>query len=435
MNIHELTLKNYRCFEEKTFRFAERFNLLIGDNGSGKTAILDGLAIALASSLSFDKDTGVPAQIGEKDVRYVDSVQGETYTREQKFPSEVSSQGIAFGGASFWTKDVRLVSGPVHRPDEREHSFTSVIKRIQGGDSDVVLPVVAYYNAQRRWKHFDPQLADTVPPGSRTLGYRGCLDPVTGEKTLHLWFKTLELQALQEGQNIGILESARQAILECIESSRRIWFNIRKNELLLRFPDREVPFRELSDGYRNMLAMVADIAMRCATLNPALMNDATKETPGVVLIDEIDLHLHPKWQRRVVGDLMRAFPKVQFIATTHSPFIIQSLPPQDGVQLINLDNPQATDFANKSVEDIAEKVQDVDVPQRSQRFLDMMKTAEEYYSILGQAKQSTPEELHRLKVLLDELMLRFSDDPAYHALLKMERVASGIDGGNHSEAD
>ena len=80
----------------------------------------------------------------------------------------------------------------------------------------------------------------------------------------------------------------------------------------------------MSDGYRNMLSMVADIAYRMALLNPQLLDKVTEETDGVVLIDEIDLHLHPAWQRYVVKTLKDIFPKVQFIVTTHAPSIIAS---------------------------------------------------------------------------------------------------------------
>jgi predicted ATP-binding protein involved in virulence len=177
--------------------------------------------------------------------------------------------------------------------------------------------------------------------------------------------------------------------------------------------------------------MVADIAVRCATLNPHLAGEAALLTPGVVLIDEIDLHLHPKWQRRIVGDLLAAFPNIQFIATTHSPFVIQSLPPVEGVQLINLDNPDAEDFANKSVEDIAADLQGVENPQRSKRWQDMMEAAEEYYAVLRDAKGKSPEEVARLKNRLDELSLPFSDDPAYQALLVSERVAAGLNEEAH----
>ncbi|HJT32510.1 MAG TPA: AAA family ATPase, partial [Pirellulales bacterium] len=149
---------------------------------------------------------------------------------------------------------------------------------------------------------------------------------------------------------------------------------------------------------------------------------------GVVLIDEVDLHLHPKWQRRVVGDLMRVFPKVQFVGTTHSPFVIQALPPSDTVRLLNLDDPHADDFANKSVEDISEQVQGVELPQRSRRYLDMLKAAEEYYRVLREMPNASDEEKQRLSGRLDELSLPFSDDPAYQAFLHFQRTAAGHNG-------
>jgi predicted ATP-binding protein involved in virulence len=115
-------------------------------------------------------------------------------------------------------------------------------------------------------------------------------------------------------------------------------YDVAGDELLGVFADgRRLPFRLLSDGVRNMLALVADVARRAATLNPHLGADAARKTPGVVLIDEVDLHLHPRWQRRVLDDLRRTFPLVQFVATTHSPFIVQSLGPGE---LLTLDKPE-----------------------------------------------------------------------------------------------
>jgi predicted ATP-binding protein involved in virulence len=85
----------------------------------------------------------------------------------------------------------------------------------------------------------------------------------------------------------------------------------------------KVVYSILSDGQKAILTIVGDIARRAALLNPHLDNPAA-ETPGVVVIDEIDLHLHPRWQRRIMEDLRRVFPKIQFIATTHSPIIISA---------------------------------------------------------------------------------------------------------------
>ena len=83
--------------------------------------------------------------------------------------------------------------------------------------------------------------------------------------------------------------------------------------------------KHLSDGYKNTLSMIADIAYRMAVLNPWLLDNVLAETPGVVLIDEIDLHLHPLWQQRIIGDLRSIFPKVQFIVSTHAPIVISSV--------------------------------------------------------------------------------------------------------------
>lgn len=82
---------------------------------------------------------------------------------------------------------------------------------------------------------------------------------------------------------------------------------------------RRMPVGMLSDGHRSTLGMVADIAYRMALLNPALGGRVVNETPGVVLIDEVNLHLHPLWQARILGDLRDIFPRVQFIVTTHAP--------------------------------------------------------------------------------------------------------------------
>jgi len=88
-------------------------------------------------------------------------------------------------------------------------------------------------------------------------------------------------------------------------------------------------FSNLSDGQRIMLTLIGDLVRRIVMLNPHLGEQALLETPGVVLIDELDLHLHPKWQRRVIHDLKKTFPRVQFVATTHSPQLIGEAGPEE----------------------------------------------------------------------------------------------------------
>jgi len=429
MRIDTLTLRNFSCFEQRQIHLADRFNLLIGDNASGKTSILDGLAVGLGAWFMGLQEATTTRHIHKDEVRFRSFLQGDTYTREKQFPVVVTCHGTVNGQSGVWSRELHSLEGRTTRQNAAwiEQIAKTLDEQVRAGEP-VILPVLSYYGTGRLWVQKRQKSIESLPPGSRFLGYLDCLDPASDEKRLLAWFKTREIQAIQTGKPIAVLEAVRQAIRACIEDTTHVWFNVAQDELLLRFADREVPFDYLSDGYRNMLAMAADIAVRCATLNPALNEEAIRETPGVVLIDEIDLHLHPKWQRHVVRDLLAAFPRIQFVATTHSPFIIQSLERTEGIRLLNLDNPEATDFVDKSVEDIAENVQGIAIPQRSQRFLDMMRAAERYYSTLRKSQTKSGEELEQLKRELDKLMLPFSDDPAYQAFLRMQRAASGIDG-------
>lgn len=97
-----------------------------------------------------------------------------------------------------------------------------------------------------------------------------------------------------------------------------------------------MPVDMLSDGLRNAIAMVADLAFRAYKLNPNLGERAALETPGVALIDEVDMFLHPSWQQTILASLRDAFPEVQFLVTTHSPQVISSVP-RECIRLLGVD--------------------------------------------------------------------------------------------------
>ena len=191
--------------------------------------------------------------------------------------------------------------------------------------------------------------------------------------------------------------------------------------MLVEFEENRVlPFDHLSDGQRTMLGLFCDIARRAALLNPHLGGNACDQTTGVVLIDELDLHLHPLWQRQVIDGLLKLFPKIQFICTTHSPFVIQAL--QEG-KLIMIDEEKAADFANMSIEDIAEVIQGIENPQRSKRHQDMLKAAEAYFTLLRRELPQSQKEITKLKDELNRLSAPFSNDAAYQAWLNIERLS------------
>lgn len=433
MRLDHIKLENFACFESASLDLAHRFNLIVGDNAKGKTSWLNGISVGIGAILPELPYAAQPTGI-RKDFAHARTIRfGDSITVERQYPVVVDCDGQFDGKPLQWCRDLLGEKG--RTSSQYASDIRRVGKRLAKSvqmAEPVVLPVLSFYGTGRLHVQKKQRQVSTLKPDSRFMGYLDCLDPASDAKRLLSWFKTQELAALQQGKPISSLEACRAAILSCIPDATKVWFDVQQDALLLETNGRIQSFSNLSDGFRNMLAMVADIAVRCATLNPHLGAHAALQTPGIVLIDEIDLHLHPRWQRRVVGDLLKAFPKVQFVATTHSPFIIQSLPPIDGVRLINLDAPAHDQpFANQSLEDIAESVQDVEMPQRSQRWQSMLKAAEEYYAVLRDAKGKTPDDVARLKNRLDELTLPFSDDPAYQALLKSERVAAGLNGEVH----
>ncbi|MGL4500210.1 MAG: AAA family ATPase, partial [Planktothrix sp.] len=264
---------------------------------------------------------------------------------------------------------------------------------------------------------------------SRTQGYFNCLHPYSHVKKLIEWLKQETESSLKSGQESDLLLVVKNAIYDCMKDED--WDDISyvfgeagQGDVLAKAKDgRLLPLRMLSDGVRNVLAMVADIAYRAAMLNPHLGRDAAKKTSGIVLIDEIDLHLHPSWQRHIVEDLHRTFPEIQFIATTHSPFIVQSL--RKG-KLLNLDPQESSEYYDQSIEDITENVMGVKLPQKSERFLKMKAAAKEYYAVLEESQDASPERKEQLKTKLDELSMPYSDNLAYHAYLEVKREAAGM---------
>lgn len=456
MKIHELRLKNFRKFEDSVFRFNTdtKVSVLIGDNATGKTAILDGLSIMMGSYL-LDFKTGAGRHIRKEEVRLKQITLGETVTLEPQWDegvsiscraslAEISIDNDAVGEEISWVRELKSENGKTTRIHAKNIANIGKAARtkVEKGE-EVLLPVLGYYGTGRLWH----QKQDTKlsKPESRAVGYKDCLDPASSHKLFFKWFAKYEQAAMQEGKRFRVLEAVRQAVKTCIPGCQNFYFSIQHQQLMIFLDSGELlSFDTLSDGYRNMLAIVADIAHRAARLNPHLMDEAAIKTPGIVLIDEVDLHLHPKWQRRVLNDLREAFPKVQFIVSTHSPFIIQSLKPGEVIDL-NSDLPTDTEaetaspapvesFSDRSIEDIVEEVMGVEVPSRSQRWQKMNEVAIEYYKLLDQAEGASNEAKEVLKEKLDKLSEPFSDNPAYHAFLEMKRIKAGLEesGQGHS---
>ncbi len=174
------------------------------------------------------------------------------------------------------------------------------------------------------------------------MGYARCLEAGTDYQLLADWLRYWSITSWRqriEAQQAGrphqltffdeALEGVRKAIDMCLHKAtgwHGVDYSAARDELVAQHPEHgELPISMLSDGIRNMFALVADIAFRMIKLNPEMGAKAVDETPGIVLIDEIDMHLHPSWQQQVIGMLRDAFPRVQFVLTTHSPQVLTTV--------------------------------------------------------------------------------------------------------------
>ena len=422
MKLKRLTLTNFRIFEQATFDFQPGMNLLVGINGVGKSSVLDALRMLLSHALqeftafrgrgrSFDidditigRDNLITELHFESDGFSASQLirkQQEEHIPIKKQEGQVRGQTYDIGENSRFTVHEGHISKDIKTASEQ--------------------PLAVYFSTRRSLPIMRGPSRRSSAGGQTAAFAEALLRRYLRLREFAEWWLAQEVLSQENADPIATrqLEILTNAVTRFLES----YTNLRavdepETTLLLDKESITLDVRQLSDGERGILALVFDLARRLSLANPEL-DDPLRDGKAVVLIDELDLHLHPRWQRTVVEKLTKTFPNCQFIATTHSPFIIQSLKPG---QLINLESENSSEeYVNKSVEDIAEFIMGTPMPQKSKRYQDMMKTAEQYFRLLRSTHPSSSEEKERLKQQLDELSIPFSDDPAYIALLKVER--------------
>jgi predicted ATP-binding protein involved in virulence len=208
----------------------------------------------------------------------------------------------------------------------------------EGGN--VVLPLISAYGTERLWIEPDPPRKERAGTNlrrkdrpSRLNGYSN-IQFLIHEEALFDWIETETLASLQNGTESTVFRVVKNAIIGCIDDATDLYYDVQRKEVVVVMRKHGPhPYELLSDGQRAMLTLVGDIAKKAITLNPHLNENVLDRTPGVVTIDELDLHLDPKWQRRVIRDLKRTFPAIQFIAATHSPQLIGEAEPQEIILL------------------------------------------------------------------------------------------------------
>lgn len=338
MRIDKIRIKNFKGFEEEIFQLNPLFTVFIGDNAKGKTSVLDALAVAVSSFLrGIDVAKHESRNIEKNEIRIV--------TKDGQPLPQLPVEIHAFGTVNDisinegWLRTVEKISPKKTntlfvKAKNIEKVAEDMLKLSRSGHN-VVFPVIAYHGTGRLWAEHEAKKTEYKKTGEGvSQAYLNCLSSKSSSKEFLSWYKTYEdeIRKFDQEKDKLLLKTFNSTVISMIPDNhwQNMAYSFAAEDLTGIFvtPNGEkekLQFRQLSDGYRNIIGMVADIAYRCIKLNPHLGENAVKETPGIVLIDELDLHLHPNWQRRIVEDFKNTFPGIQFVATTHSPFIIQSL--------------------------------------------------------------------------------------------------------------
>jgi len=326
MRLKRLRIENFRAKEEVTLEFGKRLTVLIGANGSGKTTILDGIAIALGAALTYLPTlSGRSFKKGDLHQRHnsiapytriaLETTTGLKWDRIQRRDKSKST-----------SKLVPAADGI--RALEQFLDATILEPMNQGGD--YLLPLFIYYGVSRALLEVPASRKGFTKKQHRFDALVHCLHADSRFRSAFMWFynKELEENRLQKEKKnfeatLKELDVVRSAITVMFPDISEPHIALNPLRFVVRQQGELMDIAQLSDGYKTLLGVVIDLSSRFAMANPHLDDPLAAE--AIVMIDEVDLHLHPSWQQHVVGDLLRTFKNTQFIITTHSPFIVEAV--------------------------------------------------------------------------------------------------------------
>ena len=399
MRLKSVTLRNFRCFEEAILDLHPRLTVLVGDNGSGKTALLDALVVGLSPILYYlssaeQRLTG----IGFRDTDF--RLEKGTNWKSDYIQIEIKAHSEKDITWDISKKNTKSASEPnklgqkalMDYINEIFHYLNSTESVKDSGTKIPLLPIFTYYGTGRGGHVKIPKRTHSNLPNNYEYppsALVNCLEQISDFKELLQWFDTTESSELraqkerdrnqkkmgkpkpqENNSDQSELETDASKYLMVVRKSLEILLGKKysdprfnsKHKFVVNSQDNdlELELSQLSQGYQSMLGVGMDFARRLAIGNRELsrfnQKDKIKQisrywemvgqeipdqweewedlienapalmAPGIMLIDEIDLHLHPSWQQRVLSDLMSAFPATQFIVTTHSPQILSTVP-------------------------------------------------------------------------------------------------------------
>lgn len=413
-----LELENVRCFGERQIldltddegRLAQ-WTILLGDNGVGKTTLLQCLAwmrpIPASKSPEDDNPDTIEPALDSEENKVWDSLLRKkarvqldlkaTLSADQKLGPQQKS------GMQKITTSVRMLGekGELQKRVPMQNHFPDLPNMTLRD-----LPIFAY-GADRRMGALNLENADlTDPLASLFSGPTELYD--AEEILLNLDYRAVKTSSKRNQKRLRQVKQILAAILPDIQEEKdidilgpKVGHLDEPSGVRFKTPYGWVPLSGLSLGYQTTLAWTIDLAYRLYKHYPKSSNPLAE--PAIVLVDEIDLHLHPRWQRQIVDDLAVHFPKTQFVATTHSPLIVQAAPYANLVVLQEKNGQVAIENQPLFIEgwrpDQILTSELFGTPARSPKYERLIT---ERNALLGKMKRNASEE-KRLKILEAEL--------------------------------
>lgn len=333
MRIDKIQIENFKNFEKLEVEFEKGVNLFVGSNGSGKTSILEAINVALGGFFSLQE---------QKMQRGIELSESRIITVNDKnirIPKTSITAYSELIGKS-WTRNFnsKTKNNDVKYLKPAGEYGNKILDGFYKTNYEVA-PLIAYYSTQRLFKDASQSAKQKYDPlAGRRNGYLQCLRDNAIKGTLLEWLgnavtsrATKQIKGV-ELENL-VLENVDKAITKTL-----VYFldDLKEEEIkiyqepdfdfdvfLQLKPDFALPINYYSDGFRNLIYLIIDIIWRASQLNPWLrLEELAEKQFGCVTIDEIDLHLHPKWQAKTIGILQDLLPNVQFFITTHSPTVV-----------------------------------------------------------------------------------------------------------------
>ena len=324
MKLERVEIENYRAIERMELPLRPQLTVLHGANAHGKTSVLSAIALGLGaitallpdvSSIAFlntDLRGSRPSRVG---LRTVDGVE---WYRQRRGPRRTTGR-----------RQLRDALKPVIDADRE-------------GRDTLDLPIVAFYDANRAAIDVPHRRRNFKTEFPRYAALEGALSPHITFREFFKWFYAMENEENRKrargdsGYRLPELTAVRSAIESMVPgiSDPRIEMRPLRFAVSMAMDGgrrESLDLEQMSGGYRIVLALAADLARRMAQGNPH--RDAPLQSEAIVLIDEVDLHLHPSWQQQVLPDLRRTFPNTQFIVSTHSPQVLSTVHPEQIVSL------------------------------------------------------------------------------------------------------